>query len=233
MSKAFKKESPSYKATQPETPYLRAKKEWDDRIGNAVVQTANWRLTAILALILSLILIVLLLLCVTSRKSKVFVAEVAASGQVVNIKPLVTTYDPTLAQKKYFITRFIKSIRSLPLDPVVAKKNLLSAYNFLTQRSSQQLNSYFRKHNPLQLLGKETITVKILDINPISKNTFEVSWSETHTDLNGITSTSKKFSGVFTITIKQPTTDKEILHNPLGIYIVDFSISTRDANNEK
>ena len=46
----------SYKPdSEPVTPYQKAEKEWDDRIGNARVQAANWRLFALSAMALALL----------------------------------------------------------------------------------------------------------------------------------------------------------------------------------
>jgi len=229
--KPFSKETPSYKAAAPVTPYQKAKQEWDDRIGNAVVQAKNWRFVAILSLIVTAILLVMLIISLLMNQTSVFVAQVTKGGQVVNVAPLERTYEPTEAQKEYFISRFIELVREVPLDPVVAKKNWTSAYRFLTQRASAQLNTLFQKNNPVKLLGKETVTVKVTDVNPVSQNTYQVNWIETTVDSSGENKTQKTFSGVFTLMIKQPTTEQAILRNPLGVYITDFHISSRETNS--
>ena len=46
------------KTSQAQTPYLRAKKEWDERIGSAIVQAKNWRLLALITSVLALLLLV-------------------------------------------------------------------------------------------------------------------------------------------------------------------------------
>ncbi|OZA79043.1 MAG: conjugal transfer protein TrbF, partial [Caulobacter sp. 39-67-4] len=44
----FKRSSARYGATPiPETPYQRAGQAWDERLGSARVQAANWRLMAL------------------------------------------------------------------------------------------------------------------------------------------------------------------------------------------
>jgi type IV secretion system protein VirB5 len=52
-------------------------------------------------------------------------------------------------------------------------------------------------------------------------------WAETIINVNGQEEGRKNYSGVFTIALKQPKTREEILRNPLGIYIVDFNISSQ------
>lgn len=211
----------------PETPYMRARQEWDNRIGDVRVQAENWRLVAVFSLFIAAVLLVALLMSLALHQTKVFVAEVTKEGRVVNVAPIEVAYHPTTAQEEYFITNFIKLVRELPLDPVVAKKNWLSAYSFLTERGALKLNDYLRQNNPTALLGKQTTTIEITDINPVSDATFSVDWTENNVDINGQSIGQKKFTGVFTIILKAPKTQEKILQNPLGIYITDLNVSGR------
>lgn len=224
----FKKETSKYESPESQTPYQRAKLEWDERIGSARTQAKNWRIVAILALVAVVLLLMTLIAVLNQKSDRIFVAEVTKTGRVVNVSPLLVKYQPTVAQQEYFIAHFIELIRSLPLDPVVAKNNWLNAYNFLNARGAERLNTFLREHNPTTMLGKKTVTVKIVDINPISNSSFEVDWTETTINSNGQSEGEKNFSGIFTITLKPPTSQKEILANPLGIYIIDFNLSTRE-----
>lgn len=228
----FKKETSKYLSPESQTPYQRAKAEWDECTGGIRTEARSWRRVALFALGIIVLLLITLLVVINQRVERVFVAEVTKEGRVINVRPMTIKYNPNLAQKEYFIAHFIELIRSLPLDPVVAKNNWLSAYNFLDARGAMRLNSFLREHNPLALLGKKTITLKIIDINPISNSSFEVDWNETAIDANGQNEGTKNFSGVFTLAIKTPTSQAEILQNPLGIYIVDFSISTREVREK-
>lgn len=228
MKKPFSTETPSYHESEPITPYQKAGQIWDDRIGSARVQAKNWRFIAMLSMLISLILLMMLIISLSLDQSKVYVAQVEKSGQVINVAPLMRNYTPTGAEQEYFLAYFIQLIRSVPLDPVVAKQNWMNAYQFLTQRASQQLNTLMREDNPLALLGKQTVTVKILDINALSDNTYHVDWLEKTVDASGQLVSTKNYSGTFTLINKMPSTQQEILQNPLGIYIVDFNLSTRE-----
>ncbi|MBN1684814.1 MAG: hypothetical protein JW855_05215 [Gammaproteobacteria bacterium] len=228
MKKTFKKETQHYQAPAPETPYQKAQQEWDARLGNAAVQAKNWRFAAILSLLVSIVLLVMLIASFSMNQNHVFVAEVTKGGRIVNVAPLEVSYQPSQAQQEYFLGRFIKLIRGVPLDPVLAKQNWLEAYQFLTQRSSEQLNRILQKNNPLDLLGKKTVSVNISDMNLVNENTLEVDWVETIFDVNGQQQDQKRYSGIFTLMVKQPTTQKMIMQNPLGIYIVDFNMSLRN-----
>jgi type IV secretion system protein TrbF len=227
MKNPFKSIVKNYSSPPPQTPFQEAKQAWDDRIGNARVQAKNWRFIAITSLLIALMLLVITIILAT-KKDRVFIAEVTQTGRVVNVAPLTIKYEPTTAQVEYFLIRFIESIRSLPLDPVVAKQNWLNAYNFLSPRGAQLLNVFFKANNPVTLLGNKTVTIKANAVNPISNATYQVDWTENAVNSNGQLEGQKQFSGVFTITVKQPTTQKAILQNPLGIFITNFHISARE-----
>ncbi len=229
MKNPFKRENVSYKGTEPLTPYQKAQQEWDARIGSSRVQAQNWRFVALFSLLAALLLLIILVMVLASHKDKIYVAEVTKEGRVVNVAPLLVKYQPTDAQKKFFLAHFIELIRSIPLDPVLAKKNWLAAYDFLNNRGAERLNFYFKQNSPVELLGKKTVGVQILDINPISPTTIHVDWVETIINNDGQEEAKKDYSGVFTIDIKQPTKQRDILNNPLGLYIVDFNIAPRET----
>ncbi|CAL7962570.1 type IV secretion system protein TrbF [Gammaproteobacteria bacterium] len=226
MKNPFKKEVANYKGDEPITPYQRAQQEWDLRIGSSRAQARNWRICTFFSLLIAIALAWGLVFVLTSHKEKIFIAQVTTEGRVVNVSPLVVRYQPNEAQKEYFITHFIELVRTLTLDPVAVKQNWINAYSFLSSRGGERFNTYFKENNLVSLLGKKTITLQITDINPVSTNTMHVRWTETTINTNGQEEGKKNYSGIFTIVTKQPTTREEILRNPLGIYIVDFNVST-------
>lgn len=226
MKNPFKKEVANYKGDEPVTPYQRAQQEWDMRIGTSRAQARNWRICTFFSLLIAVALAWGLVFVLTSHKEKIFIAEITKEGRVVNVSPLTVRYQPNEAQKEYFVTHFIELVRGLTLDPVAAKQNWLNAYNFLSSRGYERFNAYFKENSPVALLGKKTITLKITDINPVSPATMHVRWTETTVNTNGQEEGKKNYSGIFTLVLKQPTTREEILRNPLGIYIVDFNISS-------
>jgi type IV secretion system protein TrbF len=229
MKNPFKRESVSYKSEDVLTPYQRAQQEWDLRIGSSRLQAKNWRILAILSLLAAVLLTIVIIFILTNRKEHIYIAEVTKEGKVINVSPLLVQYQPSEAQKEYFIAHFIELTRSIPLDPVLAKKNWLTAYNFLNSRGAERLNYYFKQGNPIALLGKKTITVQIADINPISPSTLNVNWTEVTINTNGQEEAKKNYSGIFTIAIKQPIKNEEILRNPLGLRIIDFSIKAKET----
>lgn len=229
MKNPFKREIASYKGGDVLTPYQRAQQEWDLRIGASRVQAKNWRILAILSLSVTILLAIILSITLASRKERIYIAEVTKEGKVTNVSPLLIHYQPNEAQKEYFVAHFIDLVRSVPLDAVLARKNWLAAYNFLDARAAERLNYYVKQANPIALLGKKTVAVQVSDIHPLSPTTININWVETTVNSNGQEEGKKNYSGVFTIVVKQPMKPEEIIRNPLGIWIIDFNITSRES----
>src|SRR3546814_5956255 len=77
-----------------------------------------------------------------------YVVEVDTLGQVRAVGPALEEYQPTDAQIAHELERFIRNVRSLPLDPVVLRADWLEAYDYATARGATTLNAYAREHAP-------------------------------------------------------------------------------------
>lgn len=210
----------------PLTPYQKAQEEWDNRIGAARAQAKNWRIMA-----LSLAGICAILsggLIYQSSKSRVvpYVVQVNGEGLVQAAGPAMQAkYTPSKAVLQYFLSQFVTYVRSVPLDPVVAKSRWLSAYGYLRQSAANTLNEIAQKEQPLQKVGQETVAVQIKSVVPLSAETFQVRWEENSFNQEGVAIGSRNMAGLFTVEISPPTDENLLKVNPLGLYIRHFSWS--------
>lgn len=218
------KEKPSYKPMSSDTPYQRAKQQWDVRIGSARVQAHNWRLACILSLIICLILLIIVVLLIIQNKQKVFIAQLGKQGQVTNVAPLMQTYEPTVAQYQYIIGQFIQKTMRLSLDPDVVKRSWLSSYMLVSGKAKLQLDELARRAKLTELVGKVTKTVKINSIQQITPNSYEAKWVQKIISREGKLLETNQYLGVFTVAHQQPRTLSEILQNPLGVKIIYFTL---------
>ena len=212
--------------------YQKAYSEWSDRIGSAKTQAKNWRLACLLSLLLLVLLVIAMIAVLNLQKSYVYVAEIKPQDSIVNVKSLDTTYSPTQAQEEYFVSRFIKNIMSLPLDPIVLRDDWISAFSFVQGTAMSQLNNFMQAQNPFALVGKQTQTVTITQYNSVSDSSYEFNWRTETYDDNGKLIGSHLYNGIFTVVQgQQPRTQQELLDNPLGMRIEYFSISNESDTN--
>lgn len=210
---------------EPVTPYLLAKEEWDNRIGNARVQAANWRIAALLAIILCIVLAGGLIYKSAQSTVTPYVVQVGADGAVQAVGSVKEMkYAPQEPELKYFLAQFVQKTRSLPLDPVVARQNWISAYDFMHQQSSayNKMTNIVKTENSLAKVGQETVQINIQSIVALSNDTYQVRWSETVYGTDGKQKETYRMTGNFQIDFSPPNKEKEIIANPLGLFIKDF-----------
>lgn len=216
----------NYKATEElVTPYLRAKEEWDNRIGSSRVQAANWRFCALGLIVLCIILTFGLIYQSTKSKITPYIVQVEANGAATAIGPAKVEYIPQDKEIKYFLSQIIQKSRTIPLDPVVAKQNWLSVYAFLRPSAALKMNERVKDENPFGKIGDETISVDVNVIVPMSDNTYQIRWTETVYTKEGSQKETYKMTGLFTIDFTTPTDEKSLYTNPLGLFVKDFSWS--------
>ena len=136
----FKRAVQRYGQTpEPETPYQRAGQAWDERIGAARVQAKNWRLMAFGGLFLTAGLSSALIWQSMQSRVVPYVVEVDRLGEARAVTKADVAYHPSDALVAWQLARFVEAVRSISLDPVLMRRNWLSAYDFVTRRGARFL----------------------------------------------------------------------------------------------
>jgi type IV secretion system protein VirB5 len=209
---------------EPVTPYQRAGQLWDERIGSARVQARNWRLMAFGTLLLSTGLTAGLLWQSMQSRVTSFVVAVDKLGEAMAVAPADRNYQPTDPQIAWFLGRFITDVRSVSLDPVLMRRNWLSAYDFVTPRGARFLGEYARSANPFGSVGTRTVSVQVTSIVRASDRSFQVKWTETEYDRGSLVGTSR-WTAILSIVVRPPSSAETLRKNPLGLYVdaIDWS----------
>lgn len=223
----FKKQTRSYQSEgSPQSPFAKASQVWDERLGSARSQARNWRVMAFASLGLCSLLGGGVLYQSSHSRVEAYVAQVDPQGQLIGkVELLGDRYTPTAAQVGFHIAELIRKVRSRPADPVILKQNWEQAYRYLTGDAVAAMSEY-GSHAGLsdQAHADTTIAVQIISVLQRSEASYQVRWKETHFD-RGAQSSVSYWTGLFTTTIKPPTTARAVFENPLGVYITSFTWS--------
>lgn len=215
----FKRSSVHYGETPaPETPYQKAQAVWDERMGSARTQAANWRFAAFGSMLIAAASVGGLLWQSTRSIVTPYVVEVDAQGSVRTIGPAVASYEPTDAQIAHHLANFIRHVRSVSIDPVIVRENWLKAYDFATDRGAIALNDYARENDPFAQIGRRSVNVDVTSVVRASEDSFEIRWSE-KTYANGQFEKIDRFTAHLTIVIAPPRNEEALHKNPLGTYV--------------
>lgn len=221
----FKRSVQRYGRTPPpETPYQRAGQLWDERIGSARVQARNWRLMAFGCLILTAGTTAALAWQSLQSRVVPYVVEVDRLGEAHALRPAETDYRPTDPQIAWHLSRFITSIRSVSLDPVLMRRDWLEAYDFATKRGAQFLGEYARSAAPFANVGERTVSVQVTSVVRASDKSFQVKWTETYYE-RGSQAGNSRWTAILTVVTRPPRSADVLRKNPLGIYVdaIDWS----------
>jgi len=202
----------------PATPYQRAEQLWDERIGSARVQAANWRLMAFGALALAAVAMGDDIRARSRSSVTPYVVEVDRTGAANAIAPAVTEYQPSDAQIGYFLARFVQNTRALSVDPIVVRQAWLDAYDQITSHAKPVLDDYARQVDPFGKVGHRAVTADVTSVVRASDKSFRIAWIE-HAYEEGAAIPAERWSAILTVITQTPRTEERLRKNPLGIYI--------------
>ena len=209
-----------------DTPYRRAKTEWDSRLGSVRNQAYNWRLVAFVSLMLAIVSTGGLIY--QSAKASVipYIVEVDGSGKVRLVgTPQTQGWTPNESVKRYFVEGWLHQVRDLSSDRQVVRQNWLDAYKAVTVTAKATLDTYAQETKPFERLGKETRTIEIKSMTRASEDTMRVEWRESIFDKSGYKARDEVWVGLVKLQVQKPRNTQELESNPLGIFVDHISWS--------
>ncbi|MCF6766009.1 hypothetical protein L3V82_09505 [Thiotrichales bacterium 19S3-7] len=215
----------------PDQKYANAYLEWEERIGSARIQAKNWRLACLVSMFVVVLLLICIIMAISSQERYVYVAEVKPGEYVANVKRVTETVTPTTAQQKALIGNFIHKIMSIPLDPVVLRRNWIDAYQLVEGQAIGQLNRLKQKQRPFQNIGKVVQVATIESITQVSDFSYDVTWATKTIDRTGRTLAITLYSGVFTLFKgAKPESLSQLIINPTYMRIGYFSFNEKGSS---
>lgn len=208
-------------------PYLVARAEFNERWGGFVKRERNWRRIAFLTSAIALASVVGMVSIGYHSRTEPYVVALDSLNRPVPTAPANLTSTKEMAVQESFVYRWITDIRSVIIDPVAQRRQIDNAYAMTASDSAAAatINDYLSHNDPFARMAKETVDVSVESVVPQSDKTFEVVWSEQVKDLFGQLIANRQFRGLVTIMLQPPTSRKQALINPLGIYTTNISWS--------
>ena len=227
MTSAFKRPPQPFGASAPvETPYMRAQQAWDDRLGSARAQAANWRITAFASLAIAGVTLVGYIAERSNTHVATYIVPIDQAGRPGTIELAGRVYQPTKAETAYFLSDWIGWVRSRsPTDAVVNAANALRAYNFVDGAGRGQLDDMEKAGLAAsQTTQGQAVTVQVQSVIQRSPTSFQVNWTET-AYREGDQVKVTRWTGMFSTIIKPPHDEAALRRNPLGIFVNSVQIS--------
>lgn len=217
-----------------DSPYLSARRTWNEHIGSVVSSRQTWQVVGILAMLVALASVGGMIYIGSQSKFIPYVVQVDKMGQIIAAGPVTASdkADPRIIHAT--IADFIGSARLVTPDAALQRKAILKVYAVLSPNdpATLKMNEWFNGNadaSPFKRATKEMVSIEIKSVIPQSPDTWQLDWVETIRDRQGVMKgepiTMRSLVTVYTAEPTSQTTDEQLRNNPLGIYVRDFSWS--------
>ena len=215
------------------TNYEKAVEAFENQLLNISKALHTWKILAFICLGIAFLALSGNIYLSTRSTLVPYVIEVDEAGNAKAINPAYQkNYEPKEEFLIYSLKEFVRNFRWISLDPVVQNSLYSKAMNLLTGPMQEKLKEISLEENLSNLIQeKYTRDVQINSAIKVggTKNTYQIKWREILYSSSGDILLNKTLVGIFTISIEQPKTLQELDRNPLGVYIVDFHITTEGS----
>ncbi|MCL4576053.1 conjugal transfer protein TrbF [Fusobacterium nucleatum YWH7199] len=215
------------------TNYEKAVEAFENQLLNISKALHTWKILAFICLGIAFLALSGNIYLSTRSTLIPYVIEVDEAGNAKAINPAYQkNYEPKEEFLIYSLKEFVRNFRWISLDPVVQNSLYSKAMNLLTEPMQEKLKEISLEENLSNLIQeKYTRDVQINSAIKVAgtKNTYQIKWREILYSSSGDILLNKILVGIFTISIEQPKTLQELDRNPLGVYIVDFHITTEGS----
>lgn len=217
------------KKDAPLSPYLAARREWNERYGSYVAQANNWRLAALGMTVVAIIATGGLVAVSSQHKVVPYIVETNTHGEAMNVRRANVAARPTANQIKAALRQWVIGARTIYVDRRAQQVIVDGTYAMTMPESAafQQLALFHRENNPYQRSENEIVDITVNAVVPVSDETWQVEWTEIVRQRSGREVSNKQWQGTFTVTVAPPTDERQIMVNPLGIYVRQFAWTTR------
>lgn len=217
------------KITDPDTPYMLAQRELLERNGDYIKSAHQWRLAAFACLAVAIAACVGFGVVSSQQKVVPYIVEINGNSEVARVVRAEVAGQVNENQVKASLRNWIIGARTVHKDLFAEQHQIETAYSMTLPNSAayQALMDFHKNNDPYDRAKKETVAVTVNAVFPTTAETWQAEWTETTMDLSGKVVSVRVWQGSFTVKIIPPTTDSQILVNPLGVYVIWFAWTNR------
>jgi type IV secretory pathway TrbF-like protein len=213
-------------------PYLVAKIEWNNMFYDLTRARRNWQIFSLLLLLGLMVCTVALTVLAKQKPFVPYIVHVDALGDAQFVKQLKPNEQIHLNEYRAFLDRYIKNVFAVIQDPIWQRQTLDYVYAVSHGEAKEMLNQHFQENDPFKLAETENTEAQVQSILPRSDHSWQISWITTTRDVYGKIIMKKNYEGL--VTLKQyPIYDhRQLLLNPLGLFVDYFSWSLKQPGEE-
>ncbi|EAQ2882469.1 type IV secretion system protein [Salmonella enterica] len=221
------------KASAPSTPYLNARREWNERYGDVVKNANSWRVAALVVGVYAILSTSMNFYQVASEKIAVYYVNLTEQGAITSIfRADQAKGTPEAQQIRRALQDWVVGARTIYSDYKATKKAVDYTYAMTLPDSPAftELANYHRTNNPYQRAAEETVEISVQTPVNVAGDTWLVEWTETrHNRVSGkVIGQPITYQLTANILLAQPASEQQLMANPTGLYVRSFSWPVRN-----
>lgn len=207
------------------SPYLDARREWDERYGDLITRARNWRFLALLLAAVTALQAAGLIYLAARSKVVPFVVAIDNLDRILATGPAEESSRADERLVRAALHQWIGDLRMVTVDGTAQRKSIDRVYAMIGSGSPAQvqIGEFYRNATPASRAQHQTVSVEVKTVFATSDKSYEVEWVETTRTLSGQVVTQEHWKGSVTIAVNPPSDERLARLNPLGIYVVSVS----------
>ena len=204
-------------------PYLDARREWDERYGDALARARNWQRAAFGALAVALVAVVGIAHIGAQSKIEPYVIALGSMGSPIafGVPSAASPTDQRIVEAE--TAEWLWNART-QLGDAAAQNMLLSRVFAMTDTTTANyLNTWYAAHPPFTGATVKVDFTSFLPLGALTNGlgTYEATWTQTRTQANSSQTTTSEWKADVTVARNPKIADNPqvMLANPLGLYI--------------
>ncbi|MFZ2316064.1 MAG: type IV secretion system protein [Gammaproteobacteria bacterium] len=218
------------------TPYLDARREWNERYGSHIIEARNWRMVTFVigaALIISIFCNVLQ---VQHEKIAVYYVNTDKGGNTYSVwRADQSTPGPKTEQIRAALQNWLLGARTVYADSRATNRVIDATYAMTLPDSIayKELSSYHREHNPYERAANETVELILQIPVQLTKDTWQLEWTEiVKNRTSGKMISTENYQLTANVLIASPKDEAQLIANPIGLFVRQFSWPVRNLSRE-
>ena len=220
-------ETPS-SSDAPASPYLTARREWNERYGSHIQGERYWRRMAFASAAIAALAVGGVVYMASKSSVAPYAVEISGNSEVVRVVRADLMQRPNTDQVRAALRQWVIGARTIYTDPQALRSAIEQTYAMTAANSeaTAALSSYKTNENPFVLARQKTVTIDVNAIVPVSDTSWHAEWTERTTLPDG-KETEQQWQATLTIKIAPPKTESALMVNPLGIFVTNFAWTQR------
>lgn len=210
----------------PPTAYDRAKAEWAERNGNSTVNQSRLFVIAMGLLLLLGLLAYAMNQMLPLKTTIPYQITFDPSTGNTEAKPIkIKDFSPTEVQRRYFLAKWVSNL--LTIDPFLIERNLAEAFRISRGKAVDEFRTYLQSSQAVTRVQQDRSLVRTVDLSSLQFIGDGVAQARvvTRERTANAVSDPKRFILTIHYGIEPPTTEAEMLSNPVGLFITHFAIA--------